>query len=96
MNRESNRRAENLAHVDFSGLVLGFSSAALYNLGQLEVEGQQIAKSNLPLALQNIEIVRLLKKKTLGNLTEDEAELISTVLNDLQEKYAKVQKLAAE
>jgi hypothetical protein len=96
MNEENKKRAEDLVHVDFSGLMLGFSSAALYHLGQLEVEDQQKSKLNLPLALQNIEIVRLLKKKTSGNLTTDEAELISTVLNDLQEKYAKVQSSAAE
>ena len=44
--------------VDFSGLILGFSSAALYYMGLATVEGKPAPSKNLPLARQNIDIIR--------------------------------------
>ncbi len=73
--------------VDFSELILGFSSAALYYLGQSVVEGKKVPAINLPIALQNIEIVALLEEKTKGNLSADEAALLQQVLADLRQKY---------
>jgi hypothetical protein len=73
--------------VDFSGLILGFSSAALYYMGHDAIEGKQAPGVNLPLAEQNITIVRVLEEKTRGNLTPEETELLQRVISDLQEKY---------
>jgi len=78
------------AIVDFSGLILGFSSAALYYLGEAPIQGKEmksIPERNLPLAKQNIDIVELLKNKTQGNLTEEESRLLNQVLSDLRIKY---------
>lgn len=75
--------------VDFSGLILGFSSAALYYMGEQAVEGRSIGEQNLPLARQNIEIILLLKEKTRGNLTEEERQLLDTVVHDLQVRYVR-------
>ncbi|MEZ4742572.1 MAG: DUF1844 domain-containing protein [Bdellovibrionota bacterium] len=75
------------AKVDFNGLILGFSSAALYYLGQAPIEGHEINKLNLDLAKQNIEIISLLKEKTKGNLNTEEEKLINEVLTDLTKKY---------
>lgn len=79
------QRLEN--HVDFSGLILGFSSAALYYLGEQPVAGRAIGERNLPLARQNIEIIAMLREKTRGNLSDDEARLIENVLHDLQIRF---------
>jgi hypothetical protein len=76
-----------MTDVDFSGLVLGFSSAALYYIGDSEVEGKKISSKNLSLAKQNIRILELLKDKTQGNLSSEEGSLIDQVLNDLHLKY---------
>ncbi len=78
------KKAENL---DFSGLILGFSSAVLHHLGE-STSSLPNARENLELARQNIEIIALLKDKTSGNLTVDEKELIDGVLEDLQKKIA--------
>ena len=77
---------ENL--LDFSALILGFSSAALHYLG----EGEGQSPVNLVLARQNIEIIRLLKDKTRGNLTPDELALLEKVTVDLQLKYIEASK----
>lgn len=82
--------------VDFSGLILGFSSAALHYLGEHVLSSTETstnsAAANLPLARQNIEIIELLRIKTQGNLSEDEQKLITQVLSDLRLKFVEVSK----
>ena len=72
--------------VDFSALILGFSSAALYYMGEATVEGRPGGPKNLPLARQNIDIILLLRDKTKGNLSSDEDKLLSQLVADLQVK----------
>ena len=71
------------SEVDFSGLILGFCSAALSYLGF----GPEQVNRNLLLARQNIEIIELLANKTKGNLTPEEEKLIQEVLHDLRLKF---------
>lgn len=72
--------------VGFSELILGFSSAALYYLGQ-DIEGQgKAGKVNVDLARQNIDIILMLKEKTNGNLSAEEEALVQQILLDLQVK----------
>jgi hypothetical protein len=78
--------------VDFSGLILGFSSAALYYMGLATVEGKPTPQKNLPLARQNIDILRLIQEKTKGNLTTEEATLLDQMVTDLQVKIVEVSK----
>lgn len=73
--------------VDFSGLILGLSSAALYYLGEAPIDGKVVPTKNIPLARQNIEIIRMLKAKTKGNLTGDEQSLLDQLLADLEIKF---------
>lgn len=73
--------------VDFSALILGFSSAALYYLGETPLEGKAPPQRNLPLARQNIDILVLLEAKTKGNLVGEEEKLLQQLLADLQLKY---------
>lgn len=84
--------ANDESSVDFSGLVLGFSSASLYYLGESPIEGKKVGEVNLPLARQNIDILLLLKEKTKNNLSDDESKLLSQVITDLQTKYVALTK----
>lgn len=75
--------------VEFTELVLGLSSAALHYLGQ-GPGGDLKSKSketNMALARQNIDIIRMLKVKTTGNLSTEEGKLIDAVLTDLMMKF---------
>ena len=73
--------------VDFSGLILGFSSAALSYMGFTSgIPGEK----NLDLAKQNIDILDLLRVKTEGNLTTEEEKLLGQILQDLRQKYREV------
>lgn len=78
--------------VDFSALILGFSSAALYYMGEGTVEGRSSGQKNLPLARQNIDIILMLREKTKGNLTAEEQTLLSQLLADLQLKVVEAGK----
>lgn len=74
--------------IDFAGLVLGFSSAALYYMGENPGGDEAPVEKNLELAKQNIDIIDLLKTKTAGNLNDDEDKLITQLVTDLKLKYA--------
>lgn len=74
--------------LDFPGLILGFSSAALYYMGENPAGSKEPPEKNMELAKQNIDIIDLLKTKTANNLTEDEDKLITQLLTDLKLKYA--------
>jgi len=75
----------NLA-VDFSNLILGLSSSALHFMG-VGIHGEQGKSSNPELAKQHIEILKMLKQKTKGNLAEDEDQLLLDIIQDLEMKY---------
>ena len=75
--------------VEFAELVLGLSSAALHYLGQGH-GGDVKSKSketNMVLARQNIDIIRMLKVKTTGNLSTEESKMVDAVLTDLMMKF---------
>lgn len=72
--------------MDFTGLVLGFCSAALSYMGSDESETDNV---NLPLAKQNIDILLMLEEKTKGNLTQQEEELLAQAVLDLKGRYSK-------
>jgi hypothetical protein len=91
-NNMSDSQQNDNTQVNFSALILGFSSAALHYLGEAAPEGDGSITKNINLAKQNIDIVSLLKEKTEGNLSEDESRLISQVLADLQNKYLEASK----
>jgi hypothetical protein len=83
------------ATVEFNGLILGFSSAALYYLGEVPLDGKQVGQVSLPLAKQNIDILMLLQTKTKGNLSDEESKLIKEILADLQIKFVSATKALA-
>jgi hypothetical protein len=73
--------------LNFSTFILSLTTSALVCLGELPDPITKEKVINLPLAQQTISIIEILKEKTTGNLTEDEENLIGTVLYDLRMKY---------
>jgi hypothetical protein len=73
--------------LNFSTFILSLTTSALVCLGDLPDPITKEKIINLPLAQQTISIIEILKEKTTGNLTEDEENLIGTVLYDLRMKY---------
>lgn len=72
--------------VDFKGLIMGFSGAALQHMGEVSKSDEK-SDRNMDLAHQNIEILALLAEKTKGNLTDEEDALIRQLLLDLRIRF---------
>jgi len=74
--------------LDFNAFVLSLGSSALIHLGEAPdpVSGKT-QEPDLPLAQQSIDLLALLQEKTRGNLSEDEARFLDTLLYDLRVRY---------
>jgi hypothetical protein len=84
--RTEEDKARGLPEIDFSTFVLSLSTSALVHLGEVSrPDGKQ--QKDLALAKQTIDIVAMLKNKTVGNLTEEESRLLEELLFDLRLKY---------
>ncbi len=62
--------------MDFSTFVISLGSSVLIQLGQ---DGDPV-EGGLELAKQSIDILTMLEEKTKGNLSDEEAALLNSVL----------------
>ena len=83
---------QELPQVDFGMLVMSLASSALVHLGEIEHPDSRERTANLPLAKQTVDILGMLRDKTRGNLTQEEAQLIDNLLYDLRMKYVDAKK----
>jgi hypothetical protein len=75
----------NLLKIDFSTFVLSLSTSALYQMGLVEgPDGEKLGEPNKGLAQQTIDSLEMLRDKTLGNLDDEEAKLVNSLLYELQ------------
>lgn len=71
----------------FVQLVLMFQAAAMQQLGKLINPLTGKAERNLEQAKFSIDILDMLKRKTDGNLSEEETRLLEHVVYELQMNY---------
>jgi len=73
--------------IDFATFVMSLSQSAFYQLGEVPdpITGQK--ETNLPAVHQTIDMLVMLKEKTKGNLTPEEAKLMEQMIYELQMKY---------
>ncbi len=71
----------------FSTLVLSIASSAAMALGLAQNPGSGQVEKDINLARFNIDLLRMLRDKTKGNLSADEQRFIESVVTDLQMKY---------
>ena len=79
---------------NFAALISTLSMQTLFALGVVEVKGQEGQKRepDLDLAKYNIDMLETLEEKTRGNLTEEEAKVLSDMLNQVRMVYVKMAK----
>lgn len=73
----------------FSYLVMTYQTAALVHLGQLKDPVTEKIGRDLEKARLSIDILGMLQAKTAGNLSTDEAALLTNVLRDLRLQFVK-------
>jgi hypothetical protein len=78
--------------VDFGMFVMSLASSVLVHLGEIAHPEAGARETNLPLAKQTIDILGMLRDKTRGNLSQEEAQLIENLLYDLRMKYVDAKK----
>ena len=83
----SEKPAEGGLQIDFSTFILSLTSSAFLHLGDMADPTTSKKETNLPAVEQTIDILRLMKEKTQGNLTEDEYKLIEQLIYELQMKF---------
>lgn len=76
-----------LPRVDFSSFILSLYSSGLVQLGTVEDPSTGKKTKDLTMAKYNIDMVAMLQEKTLGNLTEDEENLLKALLSELRLAY---------
>lgn len=72
---------------NFSTLVLSIGSSAAMALGLAPNPVSGNVEKDLDLARFNIDLLRMLRDKTKGNLTADEQKFIESIVTDLQMKF---------
>lgn len=82
------RDADDLPPMDFSTFIVSLRTSALMHLGVGSGSGG--GDLDLALARQEVDLLRVLERKTQGNLTGDEARLLSQVLFDVRTRYLTV------
>ena len=79
-----------LPEIDFGTFVMSLASSVLVHLG--EINHPEATGKNLPLAKQTIDILGMLREKSRGNLTQEEAQVLDNLLYDLRMKYVDAKK----
>lgn len=81
-----------LPQIDFGMFVMSLASSVLVHLGEIDHPESKAREPNLPLAKQTVDILGMLRDKTRGNLTQEEAQLLDNLLYDLRMKYVDAKK----
>ena len=94
MSEQGQGQTPNEGAVDFAGLVLMFSTAAMIHLGATPDPVSGETKADLGPAKQMIDLLDVLKSKTAGNLTPVESAMLDNFLFDLRMRYLEAVKRA--
>ncbi|MFH1532269.1 MAG: DUF1844 domain-containing protein [Pseudomonadota bacterium] len=73
--------------VDFRTFILSLGTSAMLHLGEIPDPDGGKAVVNLELARQTINLLDLIRSKTAGNLTDDEANTLGGLLYDLRMRF---------
>lgn len=80
-----NQQPNAVGSPDFANFIMSLAVTALTHMG-LAPEAKDIPV-NLPMASQSIDIISMIREKTVGNLEEHEQKLIDSLLYELRIKY---------
>jgi len=87
---------DNDVDINFFNLVISLSQAAMLGMGKISNPHTGETDKNLDIAKVNIDILQMIKEKTVGNLSKKEDEVVGDTLANLQLTYADEMKKDAE
>lgn len=74
----------------FSEFIMSLYASAMINMGLIQVKGEEKQEIDLPQAKQTIDVMELILKKTEGNLTDEEKNLINNLLTELRLNFVEL------
>lgn len=77
-------------NADFNSLILSIASTAAIALGMAPDHESGETRIDKNMAKFNIDLLLMLKEKTNNNLSADEAQLMSSLVQDLQNQFIKI------
>ena len=78
--------------VSFSSFLVSLASSAMMHLGEAPDPSTGSARVDLELARQTIDVLGVLKEKTKGNLDDEEAKLLDTLLYETRTRFVQLTK----
>ncbi len=78
------------SEIDFSTYLVMLANTVMMLLGQVPDPGTQQRHLDLPQAKHTIDILLMLREKTQGNLTAEEAKLLEDIMPQLQMAYTSI------
>ena len=72
--------------VEFSQYVVSLARGVLTGIGDIPDPDTQDFKDNILLAQHSLAVLKMLQAKTIGNLTDEEKNLIEVLVKELEEK----------
>lgn len=89
LNTKTTTQSAGMPKITFATFIVSLNHSALVHLGVVEDPTSGNKTKNFELAKQTIEIIAMLEEKTRGNLTEEEAGMIKSLLYDLRMIYVR-------
>jgi len=86
---DGNAEEGQLPEISFATFILSLNASALVNLGAIDDPTSGTKSKNLMVGKQTIDILSMLEEKTRGNVTEDEAQMLKSILYELRMLYVK-------
>ena len=77
----------NKLEASFSTLVISIASNAVVSMGLEKNPVSGKTEKNIAMAQYSIDLLVLLKEKTVNNLSETETNYLNTIIQDLQMKF---------
>jgi len=88
---ETKERTEEytLPEMNFPSFILSLHASAMFQFGDIADPVSKKKERNLPAVKQTIDILDMMKKKTSGNLDDEEEKLLDGILYELRMRYVK-------
>lgn len=78
-----------LPKVTFAAFVMSLNTSALYHLGEIPDPATGQKTQDLMLVHHTIDTLDMLAEKTAGNLSDEDAEMIAKITDELRNRYEK-------
>ena len=87
---QSSGRSAPLPPADLSGLISMLATQSFFALGVVKTKEDEEPRKDLEMAKFNIDMLGVVEEKTKGNLTDQEASILSDTLQQLSMVYVQV------